>query len=88
MSRPRSAFLADWAARVPLAVVLLWMLVLCVVLLLSGCASVPASACPPLKSYSLIEQQALADELQTDGHEAQSWVRDYLALRESCRAQR
>lgn len=63
---------------------------------LSGCAGAasrlipdpPALApirCPPLVSYSTLEQAALAGELPQDGPETQAQIEDYLKLRSACR---
>ena len=50
-----------------------------------GCATAPAINCPPLRSYTMLEQENLADELvNKDGPESRAQISDYLDLRDAC----
>lgn len=64
---------------------------------LSGCAGLVSAAvpnppfpapikCPPLASYTALEQGVLAQELPKDGPETQAQIEDYLKLRAACRS--
>lgn len=57
---------------------------LLILLGLAACASAPDVA-PDANcvDYTILEQQALAAEITSDGPEAQRWLEDYLALRKS-----
>jgi hypothetical protein len=51
-----------------------------------GCATAPAINCPPLKSYTMLEQETLANELVSkDGPESRAQISDYFDLRDACR---
>jgi len=54
-----------------------------VVLGLGACT--PAINCPPLVSYTQIEQDVAADQLPLAGSQIQVFVIDYIKLRQECR---
>jgi hypothetical protein len=68
------------------------MICLSFALMLGGCAAVipdppaaPKITCPPIATYSALEQSVLSDELAKDGPETVSQIEDYIKLRQACR---
>lgn len=54
--------------------------------LLGACTTVPPINCPPLVSYTKVEQDVAANQLPSAGSQIQVFVVDYIKLRQECRA--
>lgn len=52
--------------------------------LVSGCTTAATIHCPPLVSYTRLQQQVLGNELDADGPESQAQLVDYVKLRQAC----